>query len=84
MRVGFIDTPIDMGLAAPIIGCMLTKDAIKYFDGNRSALARALGIEPESTYSWGKSVPKLRQLQLEMLTGGALKADPTLKPQLRA
>jgi hypothetical protein len=57
---------------------MLTQDAINFFQGNRSALARALGIEPESTYSWGARVPRLRQLQLEAITGGVLKADPDI------
>lgn len=57
---------------------MRTSDAIKHF-GGRSALARALHIKPESTYSWGDVVPKLRQLQLEELTQGELKADPSLK-----
>lgn len=57
---------------------MRTEAAIKHF-GGRSALAKALGINPASTHSWGETVPKLRQLQLEMLTGGKLKADPKLK-----
>lgn len=60
---------------------MRTKDAIKFYGGSRSALAQALGIEPESTYSWGTYVPGLRQLQLEALTDGALKAQTKFKPQ---
>ena len=59
---------------------MLTKDALRYFNHSRSALADALGIQPESTYSWGRHVPDLRQLQLERITNGALVAEPRLKP----
>ncbi len=53
---------------------MRTYDAVRFF-GGPTALARALGIEPPSIYSWGKTVPPLRQLQLELLTRGKLKAD---------
>lgn len=69
---------IDKGLGRLIIGRMRTEDAIKHF-GTASALARALKIKPPSIYGWGECVPKLRQLQLEELTGGELKADPALK-----
>lgn len=62
---------------------MLTKDALDYFDGNRSALAAALNIQPESTYDWGEKVPDLRQLQLEMYSKGALRAESRLKPAPR-
>lgn len=51
---------------------MLTKDAIAHFKG-ASNLARALGVKPQSIASWGERVPNLRQLQIEKLTGGALK-----------
>ena len=59
---------------------MLTKDALRYFNNNRSALAAALDINPVSTYSWGRHVPDLRQLQLERITNGALLAEERLKP----
>lgn len=58
---------------------MRTQDAIDHY-GSRRALADALKIRPESTYSWGEEVPALRQLQLERLTEGALRADPKFKP----
>lgn len=54
---------------------MLTKDVIKHFKG-KAAVAAALGIEKPSVYGWGKIVPALRQIQLELITKGALKADP--------
>lgn len=67
---------------------MKTKAAIRYF-GSRPALAKALGIQAPPIYKWGPDVPALRQLQIEMLTGGKLKADPELhlkavpKPKVR-
>lgn len=54
---------------------MLTKDAIEHF-GSQAALARALGIKPPSVQDWGAHVPPLRQLQLERITNGQLRADP--------
>ena len=56
-----------------------TNDAINFF-GSESALAKALGIKPSSVYDWRDVVPDLRQLQLESLTHGELKADERLKP----
>lgn len=57
---------------------MLTKDAIAHFNDSQAELARALGIKPQSISDWGDTVPKLRQLQLERITGGALKAAPEI------
>lgn len=54
---------------------MLTSDALAYFDGSQAALARALGIKPPSIADWGETVPALRQIQLERITGGKLKAS---------
>ena len=58
------------------MGAMLTKDAIAHFNNSQAELARALGIKPQSVTDWGDTVPKLRQLQLERITGGMLKAAP--------
>jgi hypothetical protein len=57
---------------------MKTEDAISYF-GSRYAIALALDIAPPSVYRWGDVVPDLRQLQLERLTRGVLKANAHLK-----
>jgi transcriptional repressor of cell division inhibition gene dicB len=58
-------------------------DAISYF-GSQAALADALGIRQPSVAGW-ETVPELRQLQLEIMTGGKLKADPEIKrPQAEA
>lgn len=53
---------------------MLTKDAIAHFGNSQAELARALGIKPQSVTDWGDTVPPLRQIQIEKLTDGALKA----------
>jgi hypothetical protein len=55
---------------------MLTSDALAHFGGSKSALAKALDISVPSVYEWRKYPPPLRQLQLEQITGGALKAEP--------
>lgn len=56
---------------------MLKKDAIAHF-GTQAELARALNIKSQSIESWGDEVPHLRQLQLEKITHGKLKADPEI------
>jgi len=53
---------------------MLTKDAIEHF-GSPAALAHALGIAAPSIYSWGEKVPPLRQLQIQQITLGKLRAE---------
>ena len=52
---------------------MKTADAIAVF-GNASALAKALGINRAAVPQWGETVPPLRQLQIQQLTLGKLKA----------
>jgi len=59
---------------------MLKADVIKFF-GTAYKVAKALGIDPPIVYRWGEIVPPLRQLQLEHVTRGRLKADPTLMPK---
>lgn len=57
---------------------MNIEQAIEHF-GSQSALARALGIEPPSVAEWKTNgrIPQLRQFQIELVTGGKLKADQT-------
>ena len=62
-----------------MIAGMKTADAIAYF-GTRYAIGKALGIEPASVYQWGEIVPPLRQLQLEILTRGALRTSDDIRP----
>lgn len=56
---------------------MRKSEAIEFYGGNVSALARALEIDQSSIYSWADdTIPGGRQLQLERITGGKLRADP--------
>lgn len=55
---------------------MKTEQAVKHF-GTQMKLAAALGIDQSTiSGSWKEYPPPLRQLQLEVLTEGALKAEP--------
>lgn len=52
----------------------MTKDqAVKHY-GTQAKLAQALGILQGSVAAWGDYPPPMRQLQIEALTGGVLKA----------
>jgi len=59
---------------------MKTNAAIEFFGSGR-ALAEGLGIKPAAVYQWGEYPPHLRQLQIELLTGGELKAENAAKLQ---
>lgn len=52
---------------------MKTREAKKYF-GGVSKLARKLKIERAAIYQWGDEPPMGRQWEMELLTGGKLKA----------
>ena len=55
----------------------MTKDeAIQAFGGTQASLAKALGMTQGSVSLWGMYPPPLRQLQIEALSGGALRAEP--------
>ena len=55
----------------------MTKDqAVEALGGTQQALAKALGITQGSVSLWGDYPPPLRQLQIEALTGGTLRAEP--------
>lgn len=60
---------------------MKTEDCIKHFDASKAKLAAALGIEAPSVYTWGEYPPPLRQLQIEIITEGKLKAEPDCVPR---
>lgn len=55
---------------------MLTVEALAYFNDSRADLARAIGVKVPSVYCWKKYPPPLRQIQLEKITRGQLKAEP--------
>lgn len=54
---------------------MKLADAIKYA-GNATSLAELIGVTPSAICQWGDVIPDNRQLQLERITLGALRADP--------
>jgi transposase-like protein len=58
---------------------MRKSEAIAYYQGNVSALARALGLHQSAPYSWGEYPPDKHQLRLERITKQALKAEPDCK-----
>jgi len=55
------------------------ESAIKHY-GTARALARALGVSEGAVSQW-KAVPRLRQYQLEVMTGGALRAERQEPPE---
>lgn len=58
---------------------MKPKDALSHY-GTQLALADALNLKQSSIAKWVKSgaIPQLRQLQIESITNGKLKADKTI------
>lgn len=54
---------------------MKKQDALDHF-GGVVGLAKALGCKPQAISQWGETIPKGRAYQIEVLTGGKLKADP--------
>ena len=69
--------PVDKQFGVPNNALMLTLDAIEYY-GSKRALADAVGLQLPSIYDWGLHPPPLRQIQLERITGGALRAEPNV------
>jgi hypothetical protein len=55
---------------------MTTDDAIDWAGGTQVLLAEKLGLKQPSIASWGEFPPPLRQIQIEMLSGGVLKSEP--------
>lgn len=54
----------------------MTKDQVIEHFGSQAAVAVALGIRQPSVWEWGDPLPPLRQLEIERLTAGALRAGP--------
>lgn len=54
---------------------MTTDEAIRWGGGTQKALARKLGIAQPSVCNWGDRPPRFRQLQIERLSAGYLRAD---------
>ena len=63
---------------------MKTRDAIDYF-GSVQKLMLNLGITSrQAIYAWGETPPYLRQVQIEHVTNGKLKADRAAAMKHRA
>lgn len=62
---------------------MLTKHALRHFNDNAAAMARALGISSAAVSKWGSTVPLESATALEILTGGALKVEPRRYPKIK-
>lgn len=56
---------------------MTTEEVIKHY-GTKAAVARALGIEKSAVTQWSACPPRLRQLEIQAMTKGKLKADPKI------
>ena len=55
----------------------MTKDEAIKWAGTQVELAKRLGLSSQGTVAgWGAFPPALRQLQIESLTRGELKAEP--------
>lgn len=54
---------------------MLTAEAVAYFK-TQKGVADALGMTQSSVAEWKEYPPPARQLQLELITKGELKAEP--------
>lgn len=59
---------------------MLTKDAIEHF-GSQKALADAIGITQPSVAEWGEYPPPLRQIQIQVASGGDLQPEKGVLPE---
>lgn len=64
-----------LSIAMPIIRAMTYEQIIKHF-GTQSDVAEALNIKQPSVASWkSRGVPLLRQMQIQLVTGGLLQAE---------
>lgn len=62
---------------------MTKTEAITFFKGIPN-LARALDISYSAVSQWEEEIPRLRQHELEKITGGALRVDAPIKKQKAA
>jgi len=62
---------------------MQITQVLDYFGKSQTKVAQALDIAQSNVARWVKAgkVPKLKQLQLESVTGGALKAEKGILPR---
>ena len=56
---------------------MTLNETLEHFKVGPSALAKKLGVTPGAVSQWKEKIPETRQWQIELMTGGALKAEKT-------
>lgn len=56
---------------------MKTEHAVEFFV-TKTALAEALGTQKSTISNWGDVVPRGRAFELQVITDGKLKVDPSL------
>jgi hypothetical protein len=54
---------------------MKTSEVIEFY-GSQSAVAEALGIKQPSVANWDEFPPHYRQIQIQAISGGKLRAEP--------
>ncbi|MFM5782371.1 Cro/CI family transcriptional regulator [Aeromonas caviae] len=59
---------------------MQKHDVLEHF-GSITAIARAIGISHAAVSKWSETIPQGRAYQIEVLTGGKLKATARSTPQ---
>lgn len=59
---------------------MRKSTVLAYYNDDAQKVADTLNISRAAVYMWKGLVPKVRAYELEKLTGGALKVDPSLYP----
>lgn len=72
---------IDFNITTGIISIMKTHEAIEHF-GSQVKLAAAVGVTQASVSKWLEYPSDKRQLQIERLTDGLLKAEPDCMDRL--
>ena len=62
---------------------MQKNDVLAHF-GSITAIAKAIGVSHAAVSKWDETIPQGRAFQIEVLTGGKLKAEPPHSTQSRA
>lgn len=62
----------------------MTKQEAVALYGSQHALAKKLGLAQSSIAEWGEYPPALRQLQIERVTKGKLRAEPDVFEKSKA
>ena len=67
-------------IGSPILGLTMTFNELIEYYKTQTAAAAALDMSQSSVSEWQeKGIPIPRQYQIQVLTGGKLKADPAKK-----